>query len=174
MRTYLESMASAGFDGHGPSWQPPIVIAALGPNMLATAAELADGAHPFLVNAEHTRIARKALGPDKLLAVEQGVVLGDPSSALEEARANLRRFLAWTNYRRSFERLGFDETDFTDGGSDRLVHAVFAIGDEDAVQRRVQEHLDAGADHVCLQIVTDDLDDELVAYRRLAEALPLD
>ena len=173
MRDYLQTMQAADFDGHGPQWTPPVVIAALGPRMLALAAGAADGAHPFLATAEHTHSARQTLGPDKLLAVEQGVILDSGDSARQMARENLTRFLAWPNYRRHFERLGFDDTDFADGGSDRLIDAVFAVGDEAAVERRVREHLDAGADHVCLQIVTNDLDDELHAYRRIAAAVAL-
>lgn len=173
MREYLETMHSAGFDGHGPQWTPPVVIAALGPKMLQVASEFADGAHPFLTTADHTHAAREALGPDKLLAVEQGVILGTDDEARTAARENLTRFLAWPNYRRHFERLGFDETDFADGGSDRLIDAVFAIGDEDAVGRRIQEHLDAGADHVCLQVVTNDMDQELAVYRRVAQSIML-
>jgi probable F420-dependent oxidoreductase len=173
MREYLQTMRSADFDGHGPQWTPPIVIAALGPRMLQAAAELADGAHPFLTTADHTHAARQALGPDKLLAVEQGVVLGTDAEARSAARENLTRFLAWPNYRRHFERLGFDDTDFAGGVSDRLIDAVFAVGDEEAVARRVQEHLDAGADHVCLQIVTNEMDQELDAYRRIAQSIML-
>ena len=171
MREYLQTMRSADFDGHGPQWSPPVVIAALGPRMLHVASEFADGAHPFLTTADHTYSARQILGPDKLLAVEQGVVLGPDVEARSAARENLTRFLGWPNYRRHFERLGFDEADFADGGSDRLIDAVFAIGDEEAVGRRVQEHLDAGADHVCLQIVTNEMDEEVAAYRRVAQSI---
>lgn len=173
MREYLETMHAAGFDGHGPQWTPPVLIAALGPRMLQVAAESADGAHPFLTTADHTQTARQTLGPDKLLAVEQGVILGTHSDARAAARENLTRFLTWPNYRRHFERLGFGEADFADGGSDRLIDAVFAIGDEEAVERRVQEHLDAGADHVCLQIVTNDMEEELAVYRRIAQSIML-
>jgi len=174
MRDYLQTMSASDFDGHGPQWTPPVVIAALGPRMLQVASEFADGAHPFLTTADHTHSARQALGPDKLLAVEQGVILGTDVDARSAARENLTRFLGWPNYRRHFERLGFDETDFADGGSDRFIDAVFAIGDEESVERRVQEHLDAGADHVCLQIVTNDIDEELAAYRRIASATLLE
>jgi probable F420-dependent oxidoreductase len=173
MRTYLQRMHDAGFDGHGPAWTPPVVIAALGPRMLQVAAEHADGAHPFLTTPDHTAAARKILGADALLAVEQGVAMGEPKVARAAARENLTRFLAWPNYRHHFLRLGFDEEDVADGGSDRLVDALFAIGDVDSVRRRVQEHLAAGADHVCLQVVTDDMDEELAVYRRLAPALLL-
>jgi probable F420-dependent oxidoreductase len=170
MRDYLQAMSAADFDGYGPQWTPPVLIAALGPRMLGVAAELADGAHPFLTTADHTHAAREVLGPDKLLAVEQAVILGTGADARSAARENLTRFLAWPNYRRHFERLGFGESDFADGGSERLIDAVFAIGDEADVERRVQEHLDAGADHVCLQIVANDFDEELTAYRRIAPA----
>lgn len=173
MTEYLRTMADADFDGHEPSWQPPVVIAALGPRMLDVAATHADGAHPFLVPPEHTAIARATLGQDRLLAVEQGVILAGRERAAQLARANLERFLGWPNYRNHLLRLGFDASDLADGGSDRLIDALFAIGDEEAVDRRVQAHLDAGADHVCLQIVTDDPDAELASYRRLAASLPL-
>lgn len=173
MREYLQRMHAADFDGHGPRWTPPVLVAALGPRMLEVAAAFADGAHPFLTTADHTHAARQVLGPDKLLAVEQGVILGSNSEARTTARENLARFLAWPNYRRHFERLGFDETDFGDGGSDRLIDAVFAVGDEAAVERRVQEHIDAGADHVCLQVVTNDMDTELDVYRRVAQSIVL-
>jgi len=173
MRSYLERMRGAGFDGYGPSWTPPVIIAALGPRMLQVAADLADGAHPFLTTADHTARARATLGADSLLAIEQGVALGPPDRARAAARENLTRFLAWPNYRRHFLRLGFEETDLADDGSNRLLDAVFAIGDEDTIQRRVKEHLDAGADHVCLQVLTNDIDDELAAYRRIAAAVPL-
>ena len=173
MRNYLHGMHNAHFDAHSPKWTPPVVVAALGPKMLRVAAELSDGAHPFLTTPEHTHSARETLGVDGLLAVEQGVVLGAPEQGHSAARDNLSRYLSWPNYRRHFERLGFNETDFADGGSDRLIDAVFVIGTEVDVQRRVQEHLDAGADHVCLQVVTPEIDEELRVYRRLAHAIPL-
>jgi probable F420-dependent oxidoreductase len=173
MRSYLERMREAEFDGAGPAWTPPVVTAALGPRMLRVAAELADGAHPFLTTPDHTATARETLGPDVLLAVEQGVAVGEPEQARAAARENLTRFLAWPNYRRHLLRLGFDENDLTNGGSDRLIDALFTIGEEDAVRRRVQEHVDAGADHVCLQVITSDIDEEMAVYRRIAAAIPL-
>jgi probable F420-dependent oxidoreductase len=173
LRNYLEQMREAEFDGDGPAWTPPVITAALGPLMLQAAAELADGAHPFLTTPDHTATARETLGTNALLAVEQGVAVGEPDEARAAARENLTRFLAWPSYRRHLLRLGFDESDLTNGGSDRLIDALFAIGEEDAVQRRVQEHLDAGADHVCLQVITSDMDDEMAVYRRIAAAVPL-
>jgi probable F420-dependent oxidoreductase len=173
MRSYLEQMGAAEFDGDGPAWTPPVITAALGPRMLQVAAELADGAHPFLTTPDHTATARAALGADALLAVEQGVAFGEPDQARAAARENLTRFLAWPNYRRHLFRLGFDESDLGNGISDRLIDALFAIGDEDTVRRRVQEHLDAGADHVCLQVITSDIDEEMAVYRRIAAAVEL-
>ena len=171
MRAYLADMRDAPFDGHGPSWTPPVLIAALGPRMLDVAAESADGAHPFLTTPQHTRLARETLGPDRLLAVEQAVVLGDATAGRRIARENLARFLAWPNYQQHLRRLGFSEEDFSDGGRDRLVDAVYAIGDEDVVRRRVLEHFDAGADHVCIQVVGDVDEAISTAYRELAPVL---
>lgn len=173
MRKYLADMGDAAFDGHEPVWTPPVLVAALGPRMLEVAAEAADGAHPFLTTPDHTRLARTSLGDDRLLAVEQAIVIGPTGPARAKARDNLARFLAWPNYRHHLLRLGFDEHDFLDGCSDRLIDALYAIGDEEAVRLRVAEHLDAGADHVCLQVVATDADEELAAFRRLAPALPL-
>jgi probable F420-dependent oxidoreductase len=171
MRSYLQEMRDAPFDGHGPSWTPPVLIAALGPRMLDVAAESADGAHPFLTTPQHTRLARETLGPDRLLAVEQAVVLAGGADGPSIARENLARFLAWPNYQRHLLRLGFSEEDFGDGGSDRLVDAIYAIGDEEAVRHRVLEHFEARADHVCLQVVGDDDEAISTAYRELAPAL---
>lgn len=170
MRSYLEAMHAAPFDGHPPPTEPPIVLAALGPRMIGVAAELADGIHPFLTTPDHTASARQLLG-DGLIAVEQGVVLAaDLSAARATARANLARYLAWPNYRNHFLRSGFSDDDLADGGSDRLLDATYALGGIEAVRRRVQEHLAAGADHVAIQIVDADLD-EADAFRALAEAL---
>lgn len=171
MRKYLAEMNDAAFDGHEPAWTPPVLVAALGPRMLEVAAEAADGAHPFLTTPDHTRLARSLLGADRLLAVEQAIVLGPIGPARATARDNLARFLAWPNYRRHLLRLGFEEDEFLDGGSDRLVDALYAMGDEEAVRLRVAEHLDAGADHVCLQVATTEADEELAVFRRLAPAL---
>jgi probable F420-dependent oxidoreductase len=171
MRAYLAEMRDAPFDGHGPSWTPPVLVAALGPRMLDVAAKSADGAHPFLTTPQHTRLARETIGPDRLLAVEQAVVLGEATAGRPIARENLARFLAWPNYQRHLLRLGFSEEDFGEGGGDRLVDAIYAIGDGDAVRRRVLEHFDAGADHVCIQVVGDDDDAIAIAYRELAPVL---
>jgi probable F420-dependent oxidoreductase len=174
MRAYLEGLDAAPYTAW-PSAQPvrPRVIAALGPRMLALAAELADGAHPYLTMPEHTAQAREILGPDRLLAPDQKVVLAtDPSTARATARANLAGYLGQPNYRNSFLRQGFTESDLDDGGSDRLVDGIVAWGTIDAVAARVRAHHDAGADHVAVQLLSDDWDTvPLAQYRALAEAL---
>jgi probable F420-dependent oxidoreductase len=124
-----------------------------------------------LTTPDHTNRAREVLGPNRLLAVEQGIALGAPEQAQSAARADLARFLVWPNYRRHLLRLGFSEEDFLDQGSDRLISALYAIGDEDAAGRRVIEHLDAGADHVCVKVVVSDPQEEMTAYRRVAPVL---
>jgi len=145
------------------------VLAALGPKALALAAERAAGAHPYLVTPEHTRIARETMGPDALLAVEQKVVLEpDPVRARELARATLGRYMALPNYTNNLLRLGFTEADFADGGSDRVVEALVASG-EQAIRERVGAHLQAGADHVCVQVLDGDL--PRAQWRRLAPVL---
>jgi probable F420-dependent oxidoreductase len=133
------------------------VVAALGPRALELAARRSAGAHPYLVTPEHTASAREAIGPDKLLATEQMVVLeSDPGVARAVARSHLQRYLVLDNYRRSLLRLGFTDADLDDGGSDRLVDAVFAWGGPDEAAARVADHHAAGADHVCVQAFTAD------------------
>ncbi|MEE4546824.1 LLM class F420-dependent oxidoreductase [Streptomyces sp. V4-01] len=131
-------------------------LAALGPKMLELARDRSAGAHPYLVTAEHTAQARAALGGDALLAPELKVVLdGDLARARGTARDYLARYLALPNYTANLLRSGFTEDDLADGGSDRLLDAVYALGDEDAVVRKVEEFFAAGADHVALQAVTE-------------------
>jgi probable F420-dependent oxidoreductase len=154
MRRYLDDMDSAPYFAAQPATPPRRVLAALGPKMLALAAERADGAHPYHATPEHTVTARAILGPDKILAVEQSVVLStDPEQARRIARSALAVYLPLPNYVNNWRRLGFGDEDFADGGSDRLVDAVFAWGDEQAIADRVRAHLDAGADHVCIQVI---------------------
>lgn len=170
-RTYLETMDAAPFDGSPPSEPAPTVVAALGPRMIALAGQLADGIHPFLASPEHTHAARDILGPDKIIAVEQGIILAsDPAEARGLARTNLGRYLQWPNYRNHFLRLGFEEHDLEDGGSDRLLDAIYAWGDEEAIRARISDHHAAGADHVCVQFVGGALDEQ-EALRHLAPAL---
>jgi probable F420-dependent oxidoreductase len=155
------------------------IVAALGPRALDLAARRSAGAHPYLVPPEHSRIARAAVGPDKVVATEQMVVLeADPAVARGVARHHLQRYLVLDNYRRSLLRLGFDPADLDGGGSDRLVDALFAWGDPEAVVGRVSDHHAAGADHVCVQAFTagqegSDATPALprAAWRTLAEVL---
>jgi len=149
------------------------VLAALGPKMLDLARRKAAGTHPYNVMPEHTAAARQALGPDKLVLPEQAVVLEtDAAEARRIARQFLASYLALPNYANNWFRFGFTPDDAADGGSDRLVDALVAWGDVDAIVERVQAHLDAGADHVCLQVLTDEqLGYPMDQWRRLAEAL---
>jgi probable F420-dependent oxidoreductase len=146
-------MDAAFYSGPTPASRPLRVLAALGPRMLALARERADGAHPYMVPPEHTARARAILGPDALLCTEQKVVLErDPGRARAIAReaAALSAGLGLPNYRRSLARLGYGEPEFAGGLSDRLVDAVVAWGDEQALAKRVRAHRDAGATHVCI------------------------
>ncbi len=132
-------------------------IAALGPRMLELARTRSAGTHPYLVTPEHTQRAREAIGPDALVACEQAVVLEtDPARAREIARIHLAGYLALPNYSNNWKRIGFTDDDLVDGGSDRLVDALVAWGDESAIATRVQAHRDAGADHVCIQALEAD------------------
>lgn len=152
MRTYLESMESALYMGRKPKESAPIVIAALRPKMLGLAAEKTRGAHPYFVPPEHTARAREIIGPDAWLCPEQMVLREtDPTKARAIARANMKIYVALPNYQNSLKWLGFEDTDFENGGSDRLVDAIVAWGDEDAILARIRAHHDAGANHVCIQ-----------------------
>ncbi len=131
------------------------VIAALGPKALALAGERSAGTHPYLTSPEHTATAREVLGAGAIVAPEQGLILeSDPDRARTIARQFLARYLEAPNYTNNFRRLGFTEDDIAGGGSDRFVDALIAWGDEDAVAARVQAHRDAGASHVCVQVLT--------------------
>jgi probable F420-dependent oxidoreductase len=156
------------------------VLAALRPKMLELASSAADGAHPYFVPVEHTRRARAILGAGKLLAPELAVVLErDPIEARRLARQHTGSFyLGAANYVENLRWLGYSDDDLSGAGSDALVDEVVAWGDEDAIVARIREHLQAGADHVCLQPVTDvrPLEDgpdhaALDVLRRLAPAL---
>jgi probable F420-dependent oxidoreductase len=152
MQSYLEAMAKAYYMGVPPPSKPPTVLAALGPRMLELSSRLADGAHTYNVTPDHTAHARALLGPRKLLCVEQMVVLEtNPATAREIARRMLVHSLPLPNYRRAFLGMGFSERDLEGSGSDRLVDSIVAWGDEEAIRSRIQQHWDAGADHVCIQ-----------------------
>jgi probable F420-dependent oxidoreductase len=155
MRTYLDAMDSTPLrtpEAAEPG--PPVLLAALGPKMLQLARDRTQGAHPYLVTPEHTREAREALGPDRLLAVEQAVVLTpDRAEGLRRGRVHLERYKTLPNYRNNWHRLGFSEDETQGELSDRLVEALVVWGDEDAIAARVAEHRAAGADHVCVQVL---------------------
>ncbi|MFE8910545.1 LLM class F420-dependent oxidoreductase [Streptomyces globisporus] len=174
MVAYLDAL-----DGAEPSvGSGHRVLAALGPKMLKLAADRSLGAHPYLVTAEHTAEARAALGPDALLAPELTAVLDtDLDRARTTARTMLGMYLQLPNYTSNLLRLGFTEGDFEGGGSVRLLDALFALGDAEQVVRRTREYLDAGADHVALQVLTADEGGAglpRAEWRRLAEAFGSD
>ncbi|TMB14181.1 MAG: LLM class F420-dependent oxidoreductase [Deltaproteobacteria bacterium] len=153
MRQYLDAMDAAIYNAPPPA-AAPRVIGALAPKMLALAAERTEGAHPYFVPPEHTRRARAALGPGKLLAPEQAVVLErDATVARGVARRHMQMYLQLPNYVNNLRRLGFGDDDLQRGGSDRLVDAIVAWGDVGAVVDRVRAHHEAGADHVCIQVL---------------------
>lgn len=131
------------------------VVAALGPRVLKLSAARSAGAHPYLTTPEHTARARELIGPEALLAPEHKVVLTtDPEAARAVGRRALDVYLTLTNYLNSWKRLGFSDQDVAKPGSDRLVDAVVAYGSVDAIAARLSEHLDAGADHVPVQVLT--------------------
>ncbi len=150
MRRYLDGLDAAP----QPVPERGRVLAALRPGMLRLAGQRTLGAHPYLVTPEHTARAREILGPEPLLAPEQTVVLEtDPGRAREIARAHLAIYLPLENYRNSWRELGLTDEDWAGDGSDRLVDTLVPWGDEAAARRAVEAHRDAGADHVCVQVV---------------------
>ena len=154
MRGYLEAMRAAPYQSPLPSQPPKTVIAALGPKMLALAAQMTDGAHPYCVTPEHTAEARRILGSGKLLCPEVMVILEtDPAKARAAARAALLPYIQFENYANNWRRLGFTDDDLAGGGSNRLIDANVAWGDEAAIRKRLQLYWDAGADHVCIQAI---------------------
>lgn len=148
MRDYLSRLTTEGLDSQA------LCLAALGPKMLELAREQTSGAHPYLVTPEHTAQARAIVGPDRLVAPEQGVVLhSDKAKARDLARGALTHYAGYPNYRNNWLRLGFSEQEIDDL-SDRLVDALFACGSAEVIKERVDQHFAAGADHVCLQVIT--------------------
>jgi probable F420-dependent oxidoreductase len=173
MSRYLDAMERAECSGPEPSEPVPLVLAALGPRMLRLAADRSAGAHPYFVPVEHTRFARQTLGPQPVLAVEQAVVLEtEPARAREISRVHTRRYLGLDNYVNNLRRLGWSDADLAPPGSAALVDAVVAWGDVDAIRERVRAHHAAGADHVCLQVLTAEPDPETLLRHitRLSEA----
>jgi len=150
-----------------------LVLAALGPKVLRLAAERTAGAHPYLVTPEYTRRARAILGTGPLLAPEQKAVLvTDPERARAIGRQRVRSpYLGLVNYTSNLRRLGWSDEDLSGGGSDALIDALVARGSAEEVAARLREHLSAGADHVCVQLLTDYEAGVTDDYRRLAGAL---
>jgi probable F420-dependent oxidoreductase len=150
------------------------ILAALGPRMLRLSGQRSLGAHPYLTPTRHTQLARAILGPGKLLAPEQMVVLEtDPARARAVARLSIAWYIQSPNYQNNLLRLGFTSSDFEDGGSDRLVDEIVAWGDAPTVMQRVRAHHAAGADHVCIQVLSDppsNLAHSLAVWRQLASA----
>ena len=171
METYLDVMDTARM-GADPEVPARRLLAALGPRMLAVAARRALGAHTYFVPVEHTARAREELGPEPVLAVEQSVVCStDAASARALARAWAADYVELPNYANNWRRLGYAD-ELTDGGSDRLIDAGIVWGSYSTIAERVREHLDAGADHVCLQVIVEDEADVcLPQLRDLGEAL---
>jgi probable F420-dependent oxidoreductase len=166
---YVDALTGSGVPGGS------MVLAALGPKMLRLAAERTAGAHPYLVPVGYTSQARELLGPDPLLAVEHKAVLEpDPAAARAIGRPRVRRpYLGLINYTSNLRRLGWTDADLADPGSDALIDALVAHGDPGQVAEQLTGHLTAGADHVCVQLLTADGADVTDGYRRLAQGLGL-
>ena len=163
---YLDVLAAEGVPAERR------VHAALGPRVLRLAATRSAGAHPYLVTPEHTRQAREILGPGKLLAPEQRVVLeSDPTRARALGRASVKMYLRLTNYTSNLQRLGFTADDVAGEGSDRLIDALVVSGDDAEIRRRFEEHLKAGADHVAVQLIAEPDADLDAGFGRLAGVL---
>ena len=172
MRDYLTAIRAAPMLAYEGDQRVSVVIAALGPRMLELGAALADGVHPYLVTPEHVHGARGLVG-DKFIGVEQAVVLGGTrEDFLIRAHDHLEHYTGLENYRNSWRRLGFDDSDFVRGGSERLCDAMVVHGDESVVRARIDEYRTAGADHVCLQLIGESRTaTTLDEWRRLAPAV---
>jgi probable F420-dependent oxidoreductase len=157
MRAYLEAMRAAPYGAPEPAEAPLTILAALGPRMLALSASHADGSHPYNVTPEHTAEARRIMGAGKLLCPEVWVLLErDAAKARALGRQALAAYLRLDNYVNNWRRLGFGDDDFAGGGSDRFIDANIAWGGEAQIRARIQQHWDAGADHVCVQSISPD------------------
>ena len=166
---YVDTLTADGVPGGS------MVLAALGPKMLRLAAERTAGAHPYLVPVSYTRGSRELIGPDALIATEHKAVLeADAEAARAIGRPRVRRpYLGLVNYTSNLRRLGWNEADVADPGSDALIDALVARGDPAQVAGQLTGHLSAGADHVCVQLLTAEDASVIDGYRRLAEGLGL-
>jgi probable F420-dependent oxidoreductase len=173
MRGYLDAMDAAPWQGPPLAEEPPLVLAALGPRMLELAAARSAGTLLYNLTPEATATARSVLGPGPLLAVEQAVLLEeDPAEARRIAREFMTLYLTLPNYRAAWDRAGLGPEEQAEGGSDRLVDAVVAWGGPEAISDRVRAHLDAGADHVCVQVLDPDYNGlPMTSWRALTPAL---
>jgi probable F420-dependent oxidoreductase len=148
MRNFLDTLDAAA----SPPPRDARCLAALGPKMLDLAGERTAGTHPYFVPVEHTRFARERLGPGKLVAPEVACVVDtDDTRAKAVAREYAATYLGLRNYTQNLFDFGFTEADIADGGSDRLIDAVIPQGSAERIAEVVRAHLDAGADHVCVQ-----------------------
>ena len=155
MRAYLDGMDAADIMVKAPDRN--VVLAALGPKMLALAGERTKGALPYNVTPEHTAKAKRILGPDRWLCVEQKICFTtDAAVARKVAAEQLSRYMAMPNYRNNWLRLGFTEQELAGKGSERFLDAMVAWGDENAIRARLRAHVDAGATHVCIQPLNPD------------------
>lgn len=171
MREYLSKMKAAMYQAVAPKEEPPVVIAALHPKMLALAAAETRGTHTYFVPPEHTAKARAAIGKDAWICAAQAVILEtDPAKARAAARAYMKTYVPrLPNYTNNLKALGWKDEDFADGCSDRLVDAIVAWGTKEKIRERIAAHHRAGASHVCILPLRSDgapLPDE-----RAAEAL---
>jgi probable F420-dependent oxidoreductase len=166
MKSYLDGL----YKDLANASEAPVVLAALGPKMLALSAERTRGAVPYNVTPKHTAEAAKALGAGKWLAVEQKITIEtDPAKARALGRKELARYMVLPNYRNNWLREGFSEADLADGGSDKFIDAMVLWGDAGAVKKGLRAHFDAGATHVCLQPVH--ADGDFAARDRMLAAL---
>ena len=174
MRDYLDRMAALPEMIEPGAGRPTRLLAALGPKMIELSGTHADGAHPYLVNPGQTAVTREILGPDKWVVSEQGVVVGESDEEqLRRAHVHLQIYSGLPNYRNSWVRQGFDESDFVPGGSERLARGIVGMGTVEQAAATVTAHLDAGADHVVVQVLGDGNPawDPRPALRELAQVL---
>jgi probable F420-dependent oxidoreductase len=171
LRSYLDELDAAS----DPVPIDERILASLGPLSLKLSRDRSLGTHPYFMPVEHTRISREAVGPDKMVAPEQMVVLEtNADRARTIARAAADRYLHAPNYVNNLLRLGFTDEDVSNGGSERLIDALIAWGEPSVIAQRIAEHHAAGADHVCIQVLTEapgDLDAAMAGWRQLAPAL---
>jgi probable F420-dependent oxidoreductase len=166
MVAYVDDLDRSGFP------RDARLLAALGPRMLGLARDRAAGAHPYFVPVEHIAHAREILGTGPIIAAELAVVLdANPSSARETARRHTQVYVTLPNYTNNLRRFGFGDNDFADKGSDKLVDAIVAWGTTDTVAARVQAMREAGANHVCIQVIRADDEVPRDDWRELAPAL---